>query len=200
MIPKLNGLVLCGPSGVGKTTIIRRLISENPNLFTLAVFHTTRKPRIDEINGREYFFTTRDEVERKLKNNEFFDILNCEYSGNFYGITKKNFSKIMKGDRLLILDLDLPNIIKLKNTNLKFAYFFIKPVSIEALKEQLIGRGSETEESLIKRLEIAETQLNFQKNDTWVFDHVIVNENLKQAYENFRDCLSLHVPALDYVR
>ena len=180
-------VVFCGPSGSGKSTLLKRLMAEYPNAFAFSVSHTTRKPRAGEENGREYYFVTRDEMLVSIKNGEFLE--HAEFSGNMYGTSKKAVETVLSSGRICALDIDIQGVRNLKKTDLNPIYCFIKPPSLEILEKRLRDRGTETEESLNKRLETAKHELDYEQNED-AFDHIIINDNLETAYEKLKNVLT----------
>ena len=183
---KLRPVVFCGPSGTGKSTLIKRLMNEYPNAFAFSVSHTTRKPREGEKDGREYHFVTREQMIKAIENNEFLE--NAEFSGNMYGTSKKAVEDVLSSGRICALDVDIQGVLSLKKTTLNPIYLFIKPPSMEILEKRLRDRGTETDESIRKRLDTALRELEYEKKGD-LFDDVIVNDNLDSAYGKLKEIL-----------
>ncbi|ODN06468.1 Guanylate kinase [Orchesella cincta] len=175
----LRPLVLCGPSGSGKSTFIKRLMEENLGIFGFSTSHTTRLPRDGEQNGREYHFVTRDQFQAAITNSEFIEW--AEFSGNMYGTSKASVSACQDAGQICILDIDCQGVKQIKTTDLNPRLVFIKPPSIEVLKERLVKRGTETESSLQKRLSAAQEELNYGE-EPGSFHIVITNDNFETAY------------------
>ena len=184
---KLQPIVFCGPSGSGKSTLLKRLMAEYPRAFAFSVSHTTRSPRPGEVNGREYHFVTSEEIQRGIANGEFLE--HAHFSGNYYGTSKESVEQVLASGRICALDIDIQGVINLKKTDLNPIYCFVKPPSLEALEKRLRERGTETEESLRKRLDTAKVELEYEKTEKNAFDHVIVNDNLDLAYEKLKGIL-----------
>ena len=176
----LRPIVFCGPSGSGKSTLLKKLMAEFPNSFAFSVSHTTRNPRAGEIDGKDYNFTTKEEMRKKIEAGDFLE--HAQFSGNFYGTSKQAVSDVLSSGRICTLDVDIQGVINLKKTNLNPIFCFIKPPSIEELEKRLKSRGTETEESLKKRLDTAAVELEYERTEDKPFDHVIVNEDLETAY------------------
>jgi guanylate kinase len=191
---KLQPVVFCGPSGSGKSTLLKRLMAEFPMAFAFSVSHTTRKPRPGEENGREYHFVTIDEIKRGIDAGEFLE--HAQFSGNFYGTSKRAVENVLSSGRICALDIDIQGVINLKKTDLNPIYCFVKPPSLESLEKRLRERGTETDDSLKKRLDTAKVELEYEKNEPNAFDYVIVNDNLDQAYEKLKAIL---MPLIDLV-
>ncbi len=175
--PKL--FVVSAPSGAGKTTIIHRAIGVVPELV-LSVSHTSRRPREGEIDGSDYFFVDADDFTRKIENKEFLEW--AEVHGNFYGTSVKEINKRIENGETVILDIDVQGAQQVrKNEEIKAVYIFIEPPSMDELKNRLANRGTESEESLQKRLKNAKHELTFKNQ----YDFVIVNDQLDSAVEEF---------------
>jgi guanylate kinase len=181
---KLRPIVFCGPSGSGKSTLLKRLMAEYPKAFAFSVSHTTRKPRKGEENGREYHFVSREEIQRGINAGEFLE--HAQFSGNYYGTSKSAVDAVLSQGRICALDIDIQGVINLKKTNLNPIFCFIKPPSLESLEKRLRERGTETEESLAKRLDTAKVELEYEKNEKNAFDFVIVNDDLESAYDKLK--------------
>ncbi|UMM12620.1 hypothetical protein L5515_001306 [Caenorhabditis briggsae] len=180
-------IVLSGPSGGGKSTILTRAMKEYPNSFAFSVSHTTRQPRAGEEHGKHYYFTEKEKMQAMMKNGEFLE--HATFSGNTYGTSKKTVEEIEKSGKICVLDIELQGVRNIKNSHLDARYILIRAPSIKLLEERLRARGTETEESLKKRLQHAEEDLvEIEKNPT-LFDKVIVNDDLERAYKEFVDLL-----------
>jgi guanylate kinase len=179
-------LVFSGPSGTGKSTLVQRLMKEHPDCFAFSVSHTTRKPRDGEVNGKDYYFVTREEMLKAINNREFVE--HAEFSGNLYGTSIKAISDISGSGRICILDIDMQGVKSIKNTDLKCRYIFIKPPSMKHLEERLNKRGTETAETLQKRLSVAKAELEYAEQPG-VYDFILINDDLEKAYQSLKDYL-----------
>lgn len=184
----IQPVVISGPSGGGKSTLLKRLFNEYPDCFLFSVSHTTRKPRPGEQHGKDYYYVTREEFDKLISDNGFLE--HAEFSGNKYGTSKKSVQDIQTSGRLCILDVEINGVRSIKAAGMrpKPRYIFIQPPSMELLKARLQGRGTETEESLQKRLDTAKEALDFAK-EPGAYDHVIVNDDLDVAYEKLKGIL-----------
>lgn len=152
-------LVICGPSGSGKSTLLKKLMEEYPDTFGFSVSHTTRKPRPGEEHGVHYFYVSREELERRVLNNEFLET--AEFSGNMYGTSIAAVEQVQAHGKVCVLDIEMEGVKQIKNSHLNGLYVFIEPPSIEELERRLKGRGTETEESLKLRLDTARQEIVF---------------------------------------
>uniref|UniRef100_S4RKX3 guanylate kinase n=1 Tax=Petromyzon marinus TaxID=7757 RepID=S4RKX3_PETMA len=180
-------VVLSGPSGAGKSTLVKRLMQEYADVFGFSVSHTTRNPRAGEVDGKDYHFVCREEMEKGILADEFIE--HAEFSGNLYGTSKKAVEVIRDHNQICILDLDIQGVRSMKRTTLNPLYLSIHPPSIEALEERLRGRKTESEESIQKRLAAARADLEISK-EPGIFDAVIINDDLDEAYNKLKDVLS----------
>ncbi|KAK2725107.1 guanylate kinase-like [Artemia franciscana] len=187
---KVNALprpfVLCGPSGVGKSTLIKKMMVEFGDILEFSVSHTTRAPRTGEVDGIDYFFTTKSEMERSISNGEFIE--HAVFSGNIYGTSKMAVEKVQELGKICVLDIERQGVMQIKKTDLNPHLIFIKPPSMEELKNRLISRGTETEELLKKRLSVAEEEIDFGEIPG-NFHKIIVNDDIHKAYSELKEYL-----------
>lgn len=189
-----KSLCICGPSGVGKGTIINELLKLHPNKLDLSVSHTTRLPRPGEVDGIQYHFVKKDWMEEKIKSNNDITYF-IEYAsvhGNLYGTSRTSIENVQNQGKLCILDVDVQGVIKIKESKLLSHYIFIAPPSIQSLEQRLRLRGTETEEQMNLRIKNAKLELEYgyTKGN---FDEIIVNEKLIDAVQRVSDiCKSLY--------
>ncbi len=171
--------IIAGCSGVGKGTLLKIFLEKNPDI-KLSISATTRTPRKNEIDGKNYFFISKQEFQDSIKNNEFLEW--AEFSGNYYG-TKKNFvEKTLKEGYDLILEIEVNGAKQVKDKMPQAVTIFILPPSIEALEKRLRGRKTEDEETIQKRLHEAGREIEAAKD----FDYKIINDNLDEALNNLQ--------------
>ncbi|KAJ3537740.1 hypothetical protein NM688_g6632 [Phlebia brevispora] len=178
----LRPLLMSGPSGVGKSTLLQRLFAEFPDKFGFSVSHTTRAPRPGEVDGKHYYFVSREEFQNLLGENAFIE--HAEFSGNYYGTSFRTVREVSAGGRRCILDIEAQGVRQVKKTDLNPVYLFVSPPSLTALRSRLQGRGTETEASVAKRLATALKEIEYAKEGA--HDVVIVNDDLDRAYGLFR--------------
>ena len=169
-------VIFSAPSGAGKTTIVRHLLSKNFN-FGFSISATTRKPRGEEQNGREYYFMSAEEFRNKVKRDEFLEWEEV-YPGCFYGTLKSEVDRILKNGQNILFDIDVAggNNIK-KYYGDKALAVFVQPPSIQELENRLIGRSTDDPEVIRERIAKAEYEMGY----TVLFDLIIINDKLEDA-------------------
>jgi guanylate kinase len=167
--------VLAGPSGVGKGTIVRELVSRDPEGLSLSVSVTTRAPRPGEVDGVDYFFVDDDAFDRMIRAGELLEW--AEIVGHRSGTPKGFVEDRLAAGRDVVLEIDVVGASQIRDRVPGSVLIFVDPPSMEELERRLRGRGTETEERIRLRLETAEWELQQRE---W-FDHVIVNDDLERA-------------------
>lgn len=182
-------LVITGPSGVGKGTLIERLLERVPEL-ELSVSATTREPRAGEVDGRDYHFLTPEKFRARLEAGEFLE--HASYSGNFYGTLREEVERRISDDRSVVLEIEVQGARQVRDAMPEAVLIFIAPPDERVLRERLEGRGTDSSEDIEQRLRTAEVELAARSE----FPHVVVNDDLQTASseleELVRDQLSLH--------
>jgi len=185
-------VVFSAPSGSGKTTIVRHLLQKFPQLgFSISACTRDKRGRSEE-NGKDYYFLTPEDFRTRIDNNEFVEWEEV-YEGAFYGTLKSEVERIWDSGRSVIFDVDVKGGISLKDFYQERALtIFVKVPSVESLRERLKGRGTETEDSLSRRLFKVQFEMGFQDH----FDVVLLNDNLedtlKEAEKIVSDFLGLN--------
>lgn len=170
-------LVLSSPSGAGKTTLTKKIAENNKN-FTISISYTTRKPRSNEINGRDYKFVSVQEFNTLVKENNFFEYANI--FGNYYGTLKKPVLELLSLGRDVLFDIDWQGTQQLKRIkSLSLVTFFILPPNIQALKKRLLNRHKGQEELIEKRMD----SFNEETSHWNEYNYVFVNDDLDTCYE-----------------
>ena len=167
-------IVLTGPSGVGKGTIVRELLPRYEQLF-LSISATSRQPREGEVDGKDYFFKSREEFEAMIAAKELLEW--AEYAGNYYGTPLPPLTAQMEQGKSAILEIEVIGANSVKSIYPEALRIFILPPSFEVLEERLRGRGTDADEVIAKRLARAKEELELSKE----FDYQIVNDDLEQA-------------------
>lgn len=194
--PRIKGgaCVITGPSGVGKSTLIRKLMEEFPDRFGFSVSHTTRDPRPGEKDGIDYHFVTKAEMEREIKFGSFIEYANVH--GNLYGTSVKGVESVIKAGQVCLLDIDVQGATAVRKSDLKdiSTYIFFAPPSLEVLESRLRGRGTETEERIQRRMNSARKELKQYEAEKDLWDLTLVNENAEEAFLHLRDFLTKQLP------
>lgn len=169
-------IIFSAPSGAGKTTIVKHLLSQNLNLeFSISV--TSREPRINEVHAKDYYFLTNEEFQKKVKNNEFLEWEEV-YKGICYGTLKSEVERICNNGKNVIFDVDVFGGLNIKKFYGDDALaIFVQPPSVEELRNRLISRSTETEEKIQMRIAKAEHELSFASE----FDVIVTNNDLIKA-------------------
>ncbi len=168
-------LILCGPSGSGKGTLVRHLLETHP-LFSLSVSCTTRKPRVGEEEGREYYFVNTDEFKRRISLSEFAEYEEV-YEGKFYGTLKAEIARIHNLGKIPVFDIDYVGGLSLKKLYPQAIDIFLLPPSQAILEQRLRGRGTETEQEIQTRLAKANLEIQHQNE----FTHKLVNNEWEET-------------------
>lgn len=169
-------VIFSAPSGSGKSTIIHQLLQKGLGL-EFSVSATCRKPRGEEKDGREYYFFTPDEFQRKIAEDAFLEYEEV-YHGCFYGTLKSEVERIWADGKTVLFDIDVAGCANLKKKFGANAFsVFIQPPSIDVLRQRLMGRGTETPEKVEERVAKAAYEMTFSKD----FDTVVVNDRLEDA-------------------
>lgn len=169
-------IIFSGPSGAGKTSIAEYLLEHNSQL-EFSVSACSRSKRADEVDGIHYYFLSPEEFRNKIKNSEFLEWEEV-YKDNFYGTLKSEVQRIWSGNKHVIFDVDVIGGLNIKKAYRNSALaIFILPPSVEELKKRLVNRSTETEESLRKRIDKADKEIEFAK----FFDKVVINKDLEKV-------------------
>lgn len=175
--------IFSAPSGSGKTTILKQIFEKFPGLFGFSVSATNRTAREGEIDGKDYYFLSDEEMKEKIKNGDFLEWEQV-YEGRFYGTLKSELDRIWSEGKVVVFDVDVKGGINIKNMLKEEAFaIFIMPPSVEELKKRLEGRNTETEDSLQQRLARAEMEIN----ESDKFDIIILNDDLTLAVNEVED-------------
>ena len=168
--------VLSSPSGAGKTTLTKMLAVQNLQ-FKISISYTTRKPRPNEINGKDYHFVTKEYFDLLIKNKSFFEHANI--FDNFYGTLKKPVLQLLSNQKDVLFDIDWQGTQQLKKIkNLSIITFFILPPNINALKERLLNRHESQKALIKKRMEKFNEEISHWNE----YNYVVVNDDLNKCY------------------
>lgn len=171
-------VVISGPSGAGKSTVCSRLIKE-PRV-ELSVSATTRASRPGEVDGRDYYFLSRDEFERRVQQGEFLE--HAEVFGNLYGTPRRAVEEAIDQGKVVLLEIDVQGALQVMEKFPQGIFIFLEPPDVEELTRRLGNRRTETDEQMRRRLETAPREMAYRDRYT----HRVVNDDLDRAVEEIR--------------
>ncbi|MGI6538602.1 MAG: guanylate kinase [Caldicoprobacterales bacterium] len=170
-------IVISGPSGAGKGTICKGWLEKNSDAV-LSVSVTTRPPRPNEQDGKNYFFKTREEFEAMIKDNDFLEY--AEVYGNYYGTPRKYVQQQLSKGRDVVLEIDIQGALQIKERFDEGVFIFIVPPTMEELRRRIVNRGTEDPDAVLKRFKCAFKEINFIRR----YNYVVVNDSVNDAIEN----------------
>ena len=180
--------VITGPSGVGKGTLIARLLEAAPEL-ELSISATTRAPRAGEREGRDYHFLTQEEFERRVDAGDFLEF--ATYSGNRYGTLRSAVNDRLDEGRSVVLEIEVQGASQVRQAMPEAVQIFIAPPDPAVLRERLVGRATDSPEEIEKRLRRAEAELEAQAD----FPHVVTNDDVARAAAELERLVRSKLPA-----
>ena len=179
-------IIISSPSGAGKTTICKELLNRDKNI-KISISDTTRVPRDDEVNGKDYNFVSEQEFKSKIKNGEYVEYANV--FGNFYGSLHSNVIELSKKNYDIIFDIDWQGAQQLKKSGYKnIISFFIIPPSRNVIYERLLARAlisGDNKEAINRRMSFYDTEVSHQNE----YSHIIVNDNLDQCVKEIHELI-----------
>tara|TARA_B100001765_G_scaffold1884_1_gene1141 strand:- start:463 stop:1095 length:633 start_codon:yes stop_codon:yes gene_type:complete len=176
--------VLSSPSGVGKTTLTKKL-AENNSQFAISISHTTRKPRPNEIDGKDYYFVTQEEFDVLIKKNDFYEFANI--FDNNYGTHKETVIKLLSQGKDVLFDIDWQGTLQLKKIrNLDIVCIFILPPNIKILRDRLLNRHKGQEKLIEKRMNKFNEELSHWNQ----YNYVVTNDDLNICYEKIKSIIA----------
>jgi guanylate kinase len=191
---KQKGLlvVISGPSGAGKGTICEALLKETE--LWLSISATTRQPRNGETHGASYYFLTRENFKERIQQDDFLEY--AEVYGNYYGTPKTEALNSIEAGRDVILEIDIQGALKVKENYPEGVFIFILPPSMEELKNRIINRGSETQESLMTRFKSAYKELNYISK----YNYAVINDTVEEAVKKIQSIIIAERCRVDRVK
>ncbi|EOR27444.1 MULTISPECIES: guanylate kinase [Clostridium] len=186
-------IVISGPSGAGKGTICKALLEKHKNIY-ISVSATTRSPRNGEVDGVNYYFLSKEVFKEKVEKNGFLEYANVH--GNFYGTPKVNVEKMLEEGKDVILEIDIQGALQVKENFSEGVFIFILPPSMEELKQRIIKRGSETEESLMTRFKNAYKEINYVSK----YNYAVVNDTLDLAVSKVESIIAAEKCRVDRIK
>lgn len=174
-----NGVLVLfsGPSGVGKDTVLEIVLNKDKSLQR-SISLTTRDIRENEVDGKDYYFITKDKFNNMIENGEVLEF--AQYGSNFYGTPKAPVDKWLSEGKTVILKIEVQGAQQIKKLYPEAVGIFVLPPSMTELESRLRSRGTENEEDILKRLEIAENEVEMSKD----YDYTIVNDDLDSASDD----------------
>lgn len=182
-------VIISGPSGAGKSTVVRRLLTECPLPLVLSVSATTRKPRPEERDGADYHFLTKEEFSRKQKAGDFLEWKEVFGRGDFYGTLRSETTAGLANGKWVILEIDVEGTLSVVQQHPEAITIFLDPGSMEELERRLRSRGTESEESIQRRLEVARREMT--KSNRYRFR--VVNDLVDRTAREICDILTSNV-------
>ena len=184
-------VVLSSPSGAGKTTLVKKIAQENN--FKISISYTTRKPRTNEVNGKDYFFTSEEDFKNLIKNKDFLEY--AKVFGNYYGSSKKQVLENLKKGENVIFDIDWQGTeqIKKQKLNYKLITFFILPPSKSELFSRLKNRDMKDKNIVEERMK----QFNEDIKQWEGYDFVVINDDLEKCYKEIIEFINKRINNID---
>jgi len=171
-------LIVVGPSGVGKSVLVKKLMDAHPNKYGFSISHTTRAPREGEVDGQHYHFVDKQVFLGMVEKGQFVEHANVH--GNLYGTSVNAINKVQDEGKVCILDIDVQGCKSVRRAKLNPLAVFVKPPSMMELENRLRGRDTDPEDVIVRRLANAKHEIEASK-EPGLFDHVIVNDDLDLA-------------------
>jgi len=173
-------IVLSGPSGVGKGTVRKAIFEEEGIDFQYSISATTRQPRVGEVDGEDYFFVSREEFEQKIVNGDMLEY--AQYVNNYYGTPKSFIDETLASGRDVFLEIDVQGALQVKSKMPEGIYIFLTPPDLTNLRERLVGRGTDSQEVIEKRVAAAREELKQMIN----YDYAVENDQVIHAVDRIK--------------
>ena len=177
-------IVLSGPSGVGKGTVRKAIFNEDGIDFQYSISATTRQPRVGEIDGEDYFFVSHDEFEEKIANGDMLEY--AQYVSNYYGTPKSFIDETLASGRDVFLEIDVQGALQVKSKMPEGIYIFLTPPDLTNLRERLVGRGTDSQEVIEKRVTAAREELKQMIN----YDYAVENDQVIHAVDRIKPIIT----------
>jgi len=196
--PRIAPLVLVGPSGVGKGTLIKKMQEAYPDQFGFCVSTTTRGPRPGEVDGKDYHFTDRASMEKAIEEGKFLE--HAKVHTNLYGTSRAALEAVQSQGKIAILDIDVQGARSMKPKLSDAEFFFLKPPSMEVLEARLRGRGTEAEAKIQVRLKTAVEEIEFSNTEGFFDIVVVADDGFATAWPGVVEFLEAKFPHLKGAR
>lgn len=168
-------VVLSGPSGVGKGTVRKALFQKPNHDLVYSVSMTTRPPRAGEIDGVDYYFVTKDDFLKRIKDNKFLEW--AEFVGNYYGTPRDKVEEQLEQGKEVVLEIEVEGALQVRKQMKDAVFIFLVPPGKPALYDRLVSRGTDTTEMIDKRVKKAESEFDLAHK----YDYIVVNDEVNNA-------------------
>ena len=176
-------IVLSGPSGVGKGTVRKAIFDQPGNDFQYSISMTTRKPRPGEVNGKDYFFVSKEEFEQKIQAGEMLEY--AKYVDNYYGTPLKWINDTLDAGKDVFLEIEVNGAMQVRSKSPNGVFIFLTPPDLMELKQRLIHRGTDSMEVINKRIKKALSEIEMMQN----YDYAVVNDEVPNAVEKVKEII-----------
>ncbi|MGY0226512.1 guanylate kinase [Limosilactobacillus fermentum] len=176
-------IVLSGPSGVGKGTVRKAIFDQPGNDFQYSISMTTRKPRPGEVNGKDYFFVSKEEFEQKIQAGEMLEY--AKYVDNYYGTPLKWINDTLDTGKDVFLEIEVNGAMQVRSKSPNGVFIFLTPPDLMELKQRLIHRGTDSMEVINKRIKKAFSEIEMMQN----YDYAVVNDEVPNAVEKVKEII-----------
>lgn len=176
-------IVLSGPSGVGKGTVRKAIFDQPGNDFQYSISMTTRKPRPGEVNGKDYFFVSKEEFEQKIQAGEMLEY--AKYVDNYYGTPLKWIDDTLDAGKDVFLEIEVNGAMQVRSKSPNGVFIFLTPPDLMELKQRLIHRGTDSMEVINKRIKKAFSEIEMMQN----YDYAVVNDEVPNAVEKVKEII-----------
>lgn len=176
-------IVLSGPSGVGKGTVRKAIFDQPGNDFQYSISMTTRKPRPREVNGKDYFFVSKEEFEQKIQAGEMLEY--AKYVDNYYGTPLKWINDTLDAGKDVFLEIEVNGAMQVRSKSPNGVFIFLTPPDLMELKQRLIHRGTDSMEVINKRIKKAFGEIEMMQN----YDYAVVNDEVPNAVEKVKEII-----------
>lgn len=173
-------IVLSGPSGVGKGTVRQAIFSDPTHDFEYSVSMTTRAKRPSEIEGKDYFFRTREEFEKLIAENKMLEY--AEYVGNYYGTPLEYIEKTRAEGKDVFLEIEVQGAMKVKERCPDALFIFLTPPNLDELRDRIVGRGTDDLDVINERMKVAKEEIAMMEN----YDYAVVNDEVDKACQKIK--------------